>query len=312
MKKSDFSDRFLKRVGRPLMHNVPLDKLAHFKIGGTADLFFPASTVEDLVQAVKVAEAASIPYYLIGGGYNLLFDDEGFRGLVIKNNAQGIKRIDKTKIEALSGTDLSDLVTFCMDKGLQGLEFLSGIPGTIGGAVFGNAGAFEQSIGNFLTGAQVLDGKCEPLTVDRDYFSFAYRHSRLRTSRELLLKAVFELEEGDEERIKGRIDRILAERKRKHPPWDVACAGSYFKNPVLPDGKRIPAAYFLDQIEAKRVVVGGAAVFENHSNFIINKKDATALNILNLAEELKKRVKEKFGIELEEEVIFLPAKLSMP
>jgi len=312
MKKSDFSERFAECVDRPLEHFVPLDEFANFRIGGRADYFFTADSLEEIVLAVRLAKEFFIPYYIIGGGYNLLFDDEGFRGLIIKNNAQGIKQRGRVKIEALSGTDLSELVAFCVDKGLQGFEFLAGIPGTVGGAVFGNAGAFDQSIGDFLEKALVLNEKCEQIEVDRDYFSFAYRQSFLRTSREFLLKVIFEFEEGDKEKIEVSIDGILAERKKKHPSYDVACAGSYFKNPVLPDGKRIAAAYLLDQVGAKEVTVGGAAVFENHANFIINRKDATAQNILDLAQELKRRVREKFGVELEEEVIFLPAKPSMP
>ena len=312
MKKSDFSERFAECVGRPLEHFVPLDEFANFRIGGRADYFFTADSLEEIVLAVRLAKEFFIPYYIIGGGYNLLFDDEGFRGLIIKNNAQGIKQRGRVKIEALSGTDLSELVAFCVDKGLQGFEFLAGIPGTVGGAVFGNAGAFDQSIGDFLEKALVLNEKCEQIEVDRDYFSFAYRQSFLRTSREFLLKVIFEFEEGDKEKIEVSIDGILAERKKKHPSYDVACAGSYFKNPVLPDGKRIAAAYLLDQVGAKEVTVGGAAVFENHANFIINRKDATAQNILDLAQELKRRVREKFGVELEEEVIFLPAKPSLP
>ncbi len=312
MKKSDFSERFSECVGRPLERSVPLDGFANFRIGGKADYFFTASSLKEVVQAVRLAREVFIPYYIIGGGYNLLFDDKGFRGLIIKNSALGLRQQGKANIEALSGTDLSELVAFCVERGLQGFEFLAGIPGTVGGAIFGNAGAFDQSIGDFLVEAQVLNEKCDQIKVDRDYFSFAYRQSRLRTSREFLLKVIFELKEGDREKMKARIEGILAERKKKHPPWDVACAGSYFKNPVLSDGKRVPAAYLLDQVGAKEVTIGGAAVFKNHANFIINRKDATAQNILDLAQELKGRVMEKFGVELEEEVIFLPAKPSMP
>ncbi len=309
MNKSDFSERFAKSIGRPPERSVPLAEFAHFKIGGKADYFFIAFSLKELIQAVKLAKEASVPYSILGGGYNVLFDDKGFRGLIIKNDAQRVNKKGKVKIEALSGTILSDLLTFCADEGMKGFEFLAGIPGTVGGAVFGNAGAFDQSIGDFLSEAQVLNQKCEQIKVDKDYFSFSYRQSRLRASREILLSVAFELEEGDREKIKERISGILAERKKKHPPWGIACAGSYFKNPVLPGGKRVPAAHLLEQVGAKKVAVGGAAVFENHSNFLINKKNATAQDILDLAVELKRRVKRKFGVELEEEVIFLPAKL---
>jgi UDP-N-acetylmuramate dehydrogenase len=310
MKISDFPENFEKNVGQPLQQSVSLDEFAHFKIGGKADYFFTASSLEELVRTVKLAKEASVPYYIIGGGYNLLFDDDGFCGLIIKNSVQDIKQRGKVKLEVLSGTALPKLVAFCVDQGLQGFEFLAGIPGTVGGAVFGNAGAFDQAIGHFLTEALVLSEKCEQLEVDRDHFSFAYRQSRLKSSSEFLLKVVFTLKEGERKKIQERIDGILAERQKKHPPWSVACAGSYFKNPVLPDGKRVPAAYLLDQVGAKKLTVGGAAVYENHANFIINRKDATAQDVLKLAQELKRRVKEKFGVVLEEEVIYLPATLS--
>ncbi len=309
-RKVGFEERFPEVVGKPIKTAIPLNEHASFKIGGKADYFFTTFSLSELVQAVHLAREFSVPYYVIGGGYNLLFDDHGFRGLIIKNCAQGIELRGKIKIETLSGTLLPELLTFCADKGLKGLEFLAGIPGSVGGAVFGNAGAFDQAIGDFLTEALLLNEKGKQVGVDRDFFSFDYRYSRLRTSRELLLKATFELEEGDKKEIKSRIDENLAKRAKKQPPWDVACAGSYFKNPVLPDGKRVPAAYLLDQVGAKNVVVGGAAVFKNHANFIINQRGATSQNILNLAQELKRRVKEKFGVELEEEVIFLSSKLS--
>jgi UDP-N-acetylmuramate dehydrogenase len=308
--KVDFEERFSEVVGKPIKTAIPLKEHASFKIGGKADYFFTAFSLTELVQAVNLAREFPVPYYVIGGGYNLLFDDQGFRGLIIKNCAMGIGLRGKAKIETLSGTLLSELLTFCVDKGLKGLEFLAGIPGSVGGAVFGNAGAFDQAIGDFLTEALLLNEKEKQVEVDRDFFAFGYRYSRLRTSRELLLKATFELEEGDIKEIKSRIDENLAKRAKKQPPWDVACAGSYFKNPVLPDGKRVPAAYLLDQVGAKNVVVGGAAVFKNHANFIINQRGTTSQNVLNLAQELKRRVKEKFGVELEEEVIFLSSKLS--
>lgn len=308
--KVDLEERFYEIVGKPIKIAIPLEEHSSFKIGGKADYFFVAFSVTDLVRAVNLARELSIPYFVIGGGYNLLFDDDGFRGLIIKNRVMGIEQRGKTKVQTLTGTPLPELLTFCVDKGLRGLEFLAGIPGTVGGAVSGNAGAFDQAIGDLLTEALLLNEKGERVEVGHDYFSFDYRYSRLRTCGELLLKATFELEEGDKKKIKSRIAENLAKRAKKQPSWDIACAGSYFKNPVLPDGKRVPAAYLLDQVGAKNVEVGGASVFKNHANFIINQREATSQNILNLAQELKRRVREKFGIELEEEVIFLSAKLS--
>lgn len=307
-----FKEQFSKTLGKSLRQAVSLKEYANFKVGGRADYFFAVSSLLELVQAVRLARQYGIPYYIIGGGYNLLFDDDGFRGLIIKNSVQGIEKKGTAKIEALSGTPIRELVQFCVANTLQGFEFLAGIPGTIGGAVFGNAGAFDRDIGSFLAEALILDKREEQVQVDRDYFAFDYRQSRLRTNRNLLLKATFLLQKGVRQDIEDKIAENLAKRKKKHPPREVACAGSYFKNPVLPDGKRIPAADLLDQVGAKSLGVGGAAVFSDHANFIINKQEATTKDILCLALELKNRVKQKFGIELEEEVICLPAELSKP
>ena len=127
----------------------------------------------------------------------------------------------------------------------------------------------------------------------------------------MLLRSVFEVRETNRAKIMNRIDENLKDRKDKHPPWEVACAGSYFKNPVLPSGKKVAAAYLLDQVGAKDLREGGAAVYDVHANFIINGGQASAKDVLRLASELKRRVKEKFGIDLEEEVIFLPEDFSM-
>jgi UDP-N-acetylmuramate dehydrogenase len=310
--RPDISEELEKAIGKPLKKAVSLKDHSHFRIGGPADYFLVASTVSELVRVIQAARDLELPYYVIGGGYNLLFDDEGFKGLIVKNQVQGVKKRGEGKVEALSGTSLSDLVQFCVQNSWKGFEFLAGIPGTVGGAVFGNAGAFDQAIGTLLSEALVLDEDGEEVRVDSDHFGFDYRSSRLRSNGELLLKADFVLEEGTKEEIEARIREILEKRKSKHPPWDVACAGSFFKNPVLPEGRRIPAASFLDQVGAKSLAVGGAEVFAHHANFIINRNEATARDVLSLAQELKTRVKKTFGVELEEEVIFLPAKPSKP
>jgi UDP-N-acetylmuramate dehydrogenase len=304
-----FEQQFSKTMGKDLEREVSLQDYANFKVGGRADYFFTASSLQDLIQAVLLARRHDIPHYVIGGAYNLLFDDEGFRGLIIRNDARGIKKTGMAEIEVFSGTPLHEVLKFCLSDEMRGFEFLAGIPGTMGGAVFGNAGAFEQSIGDFLSEALILDKKGVEVRVDRGYFAFGYRQSRLRENKDLLLKATFTLQEGDQHEIKNKISEYLAKRKKKHPPERVACAGSFFKNPVLPDGKRVPAAYFLDNVGAKGLSAGDAAVFSDHANFIINRDAATASDILSLARELKDRVKKRFGIQLEEEVIFLPAEL---
>jgi len=312
-KKSDFLGYFLDNMRKPLKKSVLLRDYSNFKIGGKADYFFEATSIADLVKSTLLAREHSFPYFIIGGGYNLLFDDDGFRGLIIKNSVKGIKQMGgKTEVEALAGTPLRDLIQFSIDKSLSGFEFLAGIPGTVGGAVFSNAGAFGKSVGKFLKDAEILNRKGKRVKVNRDYFEFRYRHSVLSKKYDVFLRAVFELHQGKKEEIKARIEENLEKRKSHHPPEDIACAGSYFKNPVLPDGKRVPAAHFLDKVGAKDMKVGGAAVYGGHANFIINKEKASAQDVLRLAQGLKGRVKERFDVELEEEVIFLPADSSTP
>lgn len=311
--KRDFLSLFLKEIGQPLKTSVLLREYSHFRIGGTADYFFEASTLEELEKAVRLARRFSVPYYVIGAGCNLLFDDKGFRGLIIRNAANGLSlRKGRAEVEALSGAPLEELVDFCLENSLSGFEFLAGIPGTVGGAVYGNAGALERYIGDFLKDAFLLDEKGKEVRVQKDYFAFNYRYSFLKQKHDLLLKAVFVLEHGDKDRIREKIKENLKNREKKHPSKNTAYAGSYFKNPVFPDGEKVAAAYLMDQVGAKALKVGGAAVSGAHSNFIINQKNASSRDVRTLAQEIKRRVNEKFGIELEEEVIFLPATSSMP
>jgi UDP-N-acetylmuramate dehydrogenase len=310
---SDFPQLFQDKVGKPLEQSVLLRDYSNFRIGGPADFFFEANSRSELVTSVCLAREQAIPYHIIGGGYNILFDDDGFRGLIIRNRVESIKHKQKRgEIEVFSGTPLNDVLQFSVDEELSGFEFLAGIPGTIGGAIFGNAGAFGQSIGQFLKEAEILDQKCERVRVKRDYFEFRYRYSLLKEEQNIILVAIFELQEGEREEIKTLIGKNLEQRKEKHPPWDVPCAGSFFKNPVFPDGKRVPAAYLLDKVGAKKLAVGGAAVYKDQANFIINRENASAKDVLQLAAELKQRVKSEYDIDLEEEVIFLPASPSLP
>jgi UDP-N-acetylmuramate dehydrogenase len=312
MPKKRFNLHFLDKVKKPLRQDINLHDYSSFRIGGKADYFFEAASLDELKKAILLAREYPLPHYLIGGAYNILFDDHGFRGLMIRNMARGIRTLGEEKIEVLSGTSLRQLLHFLTERGLAGLEFLAGIPGTIGGAIFSNAGAFNQSIGNFLTEALLLDKEGREVRVQNGYFEFNYRESQLRKKQAVLLKAVFKIQRGDKRKVEKAIEENLKIRKSKHPSEETACAGSYFKNPCMPDGTRVSAGFLLDQVGAKSLRVGRAAVYPGHANFIINLDRASAQDVLSLARELKERVKGKFGIELEEEVIFLPASSSLP
>jgi UDP-N-acetylmuramate dehydrogenase len=306
----EFSRRFADEVGRPLRRSIPLSRFSNFRIGGPADYFFRAETLGELGNAVRSAREEKVGYYVIGGGYNVLFDDRGYRGLIIKNQAKGLDLSDRGTVAADSGSNLGDFLDFCVNHGVAGYEFLAGIPGTIGGAVFGNAGAFGESIGEAVDGAVLLNGAGDRITVDKQDLEFGYRHSRLKVRHDLLLSVRFVAQAGDPVSIKARLQKNLDWRRSRHP-WNVACAGSYFKNPCPQGGQKKAAAFYLDQAGAKGFRVGGAEVSGTHANFILNTAGATAKNVLDVAAELKRRVWEQFGIRLEEEVIYLPEDAAM-
>jgi UDP-N-acetylmuramate dehydrogenase len=308
-----FPRLFMEKVGKPLLEGAMLRDFSSFRIGGPADYFFEAVSAADLKAARPVGQGHSVPCYVIGGGFNVLFDDEGFRGLIIKNSVKGVSLTPSLPgLTAFSGTSLEDMIKFATANSLSGFEFLAGIPGTVGGAVYGNAGAFGRSIGEYLEDALLLDETGKEFRVQKGHFAFGYRHSGLKKKHDILLSLQFRLEAGDKEEIKARIEENLAVRAQKHPAKETAYAGSYFKNPVRPDGTKVAAGHLLEQIGARELSVGGAAVYSGHSNFLINRGNATARDVLALAGKLKARVKERFGIELEEEVIFLPAVFSGP
>jgi len=306
---NDIRELIREKAGRPPETNVALRTLSNFKIGGPADYYFDAASLDELRGAVAAAREAGIRYYVIGGGFNLLFDDAGFRGLIIRNSSRGLEfDPDTVHLTALGGTPLSELAKFCRDRGLGGLEFLAGIPGSVGGAIYGNAGAFGRSIGELLAEALLMDyrGVERRGRVPGD-FEFGYRDSRLKRTRDIVLSAVFLPIPGEQAAVGACMDAYLALRAERHPAPGMAYAGSFFKNPPAPDGKRIPAGKLLEEVGAKQLTVGGAAVYRGHGNFLYNRGDASAADVRRLAEILKARVKERFGVDLEEEVIFLPA-----
>ena len=306
--RREFSLDFARETGAEPLRHVPLRACSNFRIGGPADFFFEAGDLASLAAAVRAARRSGLPFRVIGGGFNLLFDDAGFRGLIVKNSARGLSGpADAPLASATSGTPIHDLVDMAAAGGWEGLEFLAGIPGTVGGAVRGNAGAFGSCVADVLTGARLLGRDGLERRVSAADLEFDYRHSALKRTDDIVVEAVFRLRPGDRAAIRARMDECLAVRARKHPPRGTAYAGSYFKNPLLPDGTRAAAGKLLEDVGARGMRIGGALVYEGHCNLVINAGGATAADILALAAELKKRVSDAFGISLEEEVAYLPA-----
>jgi len=301
---------FLERIGSAPSENVPLSAMSSFGIGGPADLFFEARTEDELEKAVSLAAAEKYPFYVIGGGNNLLFDDAGYRGLILRNRLEGVVR-EGHRLRVLSGTGLPCVLREALAAGLSGLEFLTGIPGTVGGAIYGNAGAYGWSIGDVLESADLFFPSGERRTVAREALGFGYRDSSLKKGGGIVLSTVLMCSPGDSRESEARIREILEKRRAKHPPLGTACAGSYFKNSCSPSGARIAAGKLLEEAGARGRSVGDAAVSDVHCNFIVNRGNARAEDVLRLAEELKDRVFRTFGIRLEEEVIYLRADASM-
>ncbi|MFZ2054027.1 MAG: UDP-N-acetylmuramate dehydrogenase [Candidatus Aminicenantales bacterium] len=304
---------FQEVLDRPLQRRVSLRRHSSFRIGGKADYFFAARSSEELKSGLEFANERSLPYYVIGSGTNMLFADEGYRGLILKNEVRGIHRKKGSgRIDVLAGTPLADLVSFALEEGWAGLEFAAGIPGTVGGAVFGNAGAWGCAIGQLLLEAVLLDGQGKEVRVGNEHFEFGYRHSILKKSHLTILQVVLGLCKGDRGRIKAKMEESLAKRKAPCPSPKMAYAGSFFKNPILPDGTKMAAGFLLEKVGAKELRKGKAVVYPGHANFILNCGGATAADIRGLARTMKTRVKKEFGITLEEEIIYLPAGFSMP
>lgn len=308
--------RLRKALGHGLLTREPMRHHTTIRIGGPAEYFFEAKTPDELVTALQIAHELELPVLLLGGGSNLLVSDEGFKGLVIKNSCCKIE-FDSTAAHVECGADFLEFIYMCRDRSLAGLEYAAGIPGSVGGALYGNAGCYGQDIGSITIECTIatMDGsKVE--THPAKWFEFEYRDSRLKREPHALLSCLLQLERSDRDEIDRVIEEKLEIRRVKHPQWRIEpTAGSYFKNLPpdwqLPDAKhspgtrRVAAGQLLDQLECRGLRVGDAMVFEKHANIIVNAGRATAKEVLQLAEIMKARVREKFGVELEEEVMFL-------
>ena len=265
-------------------------------IGGAADWFYEAKTTEDLLAAVAFARKNNLPWFILGGGSNLLVADKGFRGLVIKiHNSQFVIRNSKIVVEA--GVPLVKIVDLAAKNSLTGLEFAAGIPGTIGGAVVGNAGTADKWIGDLVEKVEVLgeDGEIHQLPTSE--CQFGYRTSRFQKTKEIILRVVLKLKKDSLQKIKQRIAENLS--KRANQPKEKS-AGSIFKNP-----KEKPAGWLIDQCGLKGIRIGDAQISPQHANFIVNLGKARAADVLKLISLARTEVRKKFGVELEEEIYLL-------
>jgi UDP-N-acetylmuramate dehydrogenase len=284
-----------KKLGERARIDEPLGRYTTFKIGGPADLFYQAETEAELVQAVKLSRERELPFFILGGGSNVLISDEGFRGIVIKNQVSSIKFQNEGVIVG-SGTLLARLVEEAAKNSLSGLEFCVGIPGTIGGAVVGNAGAQDKAIGDLLEKVRVLDEKGEIIDLKQEECQFKYRASRFQKEEKVILEVVLKLTKKSEPAIRKEMVRYL--EARKDQPKEPS-AGSIFKNPPPSAGG---AGELIDQAGLRGETEGQAQISEKHANWIVNLGGASCQDVLELISLAKSQVRQKFNLELEEEI----------
>lgn len=301
--------------------NILLKDYTSFKIGGRARYFTEAKTKEDLIKAIKAAEGLNLPFFVIGKASNLLISSKGYQGVLILNSIKGVRVSDT--IECRSGELLSSLVSTALREELKGMEWAAGIPGTVGGAVRGNAGAFNQSMSESVEKVKAYNAKEDKIEyLSNKECEFSYRESIFKRNTDLIiLKAYIKLKKGKRKQIEGKIKEYL-DYRIKRQPYQFPSAGSVFKNfegtitdkKLLEEfeeleqfnkNKVIPAGYLIDKCGLKGTKEGGAQISEKQANFIINFSDATSEDVLKLINLIKKKVKDKFNIELKEEIQYL-------
>ena len=286
--------------------SVSLSHHTTFRIGGPATAFLVVRNPDEVVQATWKASGMGLPWHVIGHGSNLLVSDKGFDGAVIvfKDDTPPHRNADGTVV-ASGGYALGELVAFMAEGGIAGLEDLAGIPGTVGGALCGNAGAYGTAIGDRLKSILLLDRDGGMRRAAASDLRLAYRSSALKESGEVVLEATFHAARGDPDRLRRHVEERLADRRQKHPdPLRVATAGSFFKNPTASDGRRIAAGRLLEDAGCKELAVGGARVWPAHANIIVAEGAAQAAHVGELAARMSARVAEQHGITLVPEVVY--------
>lgn len=278
-------------------HAEPLSEHTYFKLGGPADLFTVVKNAQELGHAVRSAEDCIVPWFILGGGSNILVGDLGIRGLVIKNEAIKLAANGK-RVTAESGAPIASLVSFAIEHGLSGLEPFMSLPGTVGGALYNNSHyrpEEQELIGNVVESAELYrQGHIE--TVNAEWFHFKYDYSKLQEGKALVLSVTFLLHPGEKEQMRERALEMV-KRRNDRQPVGLACSGCVFQNVA-----RTPASKLIDMAGLKGLHVGGAYVSDKHANFIINDGSATVADVLELIDVVKKKVKEKLGVELRAEI----------
>ena len=307
---SDLADRLSlafgpARVGR----EVPLAPFTTFRVGGPAELFVEPRTSDEIVTALQLATAANVTVTLLGGGSNVLVSDAGVRGLVIRPRGGSIASLSPSRVRVDAPVTINGLVRWTIMHGAAGLEAWAGTPGTVGGAVFGNAHFGGRLIGDLIAEVRIAapDGSVNDHPASA--MAFGYDRSRLQDTGEVLLSATFRVEPGDPVALRRTARESLAYRKRTQP-LDSPSAGCIFQNPqrerdVVPDGIPWSAGALIDRAGLKGAAIGSAQVSTTHGNFIVTDGRASAGDIRRLIERCRRAVRERFGVDLREEIVYL-------
>jgi UDP-N-acetylmuramate dehydrogenase len=303
-----------------IRQQISLKDYTTFKIGGPADYFVIAQSLEDITEAVAFAKSKNLPILALGGGSNLLVTDAGFRGLVIKLDLQKLDFID-AELTVGAGILVAYLLNKSLEEGLTGLEFLAGVPGTVGGAIRGNAGTYGLAMSDVVTEITYLDESYQVKTCRQNECHFTYRHSIFKEIKAIIIEAKLKLAKGDTEVARKLVLERLQYRQDTQP--NEPSAGCIFKNIEFKEvdiedlkqrgldierfakHQKIPTSYLIEQAGLKGHTIGGVQVSAKHANYIINVNNATAEQVIMLISFIKQQIRDKYGIQLHEEVQFI-------
>lgn len=304
-----------------IQENISIAPYTTFKIGGNARWFANVSNAEHIQEALFWAKEKQTKVFLLGGGSNILVSDNGFDGLVIRME-EGVPLVEGSKITAFSGSILKSVVILAKDRSLGGMEYLYGIPGSVGGAVRGNAGAFGVEIKDVVSSVKVIERQSlEIITLTNTQCHFSYRSSVFKERGDMVVvEAVFSLKEGKKEELELRMEETDSKRNARQNQ-SAQCAGSFFVNPVVSNEalrkefeketgaisreNKVPAGWLIDRVGLRGKRIGGAMVSETHPNYILNAGGASASDVVMLMSYIKQQVRDKLGVELAQEVEFV-------
>lgn len=283
-----------------ILFDEPMNRHTTFRVGGNAKCLIKITNKEELIKLIPYLQITDQDFFILGNGSNMLVGDKGYKGIIVKLDSEmGRVQVEGERLRTSSGALLSKAAATARDYELSGIEFASGIPGTVGGGIVMNAGAFDGEMKQIVETVEVMNNSGEVLVLDNDTMEFGYRTSVIKNRPFIILEVVFKLQKGNREDITNKMDE-LARKRREKQPLEYASAGSTFKR---------PEGYFAGKLimdaGLRGFSIGGAKVSEKHCGFIVNTGNATAADVREVIEEVQERIKDKFGVTLEQEVIYL-------